>query len=289
MEINPVLKTLLYEDIFNFPLYKKEIWSFLISDRKISSKKFELFLKDPRIYFDEKTKLYGLKKNEKFYKSRIDKKNKSSKNEEIVNRAIYFLSKIPTIQMIGISGSMAQFSGNEDDDIDLFLLVEKNTVWISRFFSVIFLKLNGIYRSDKNYKNKICLNMITDQYLLSLDRHDLYSAFEIAQLRPRLSRNHSYEKFISSNNWINKLLPNFDSSFNLIKISADPSPKYLQFIFEILLILRFEKLTQFIQLIYMKKRTKETVGNHILAFHPRDSRGEIMKKYNLSIFSTRGY
>ena len=36
-----ILTTLLYSDIFSFPLTKDELWKFLISEKKISREEFE--------------------------------------------------------------------------------------------------------------------------------------------------------------------------------------------------------------------------------------------------------
>ncbi len=41
-----IIKTLLYSDIFNFPLSKDELWQYLISSEKIDRNEFELALKN---------------------------------------------------------------------------------------------------------------------------------------------------------------------------------------------------------------------------------------------------
>lgn len=289
MEINPVLKTLIYESIFNFPLYREEIWKFLISNKKISFEEFEAYLKSAHINYDKKTNLYGISDDKKLYLSRAERKNNSLIKEKVASRAIKNLSKIPTIELIAVSGSLAQFSAKKEDDVDLFLLVKKNTVWTTRLFCVIFLKLTGMYRSDRDFRDKICLNMITDTYDFPVDRKDLYNAFEIAQMRPKFSRGDSYHAFILANPWVKEFLPNYTSFVEKEKRQIVRKNKPIIFLFSLLGYINFENIAQILQLAYMRKRTNETVGRHLLAFHPRDFRSEVLIKYNSLLTRTRGH
>jgi hypothetical protein len=274
---NPAINTLIYESIFDFPLKREEIWKFLISDKKVSRGNFEKLLSDKRIVFDKKTNLYSLTKNNKIFTGRLFREKTSFEKNKIAISAAYLLSKIPTVNLVGVSGSLAQYSARQNDDIDIFIICKKNSVWTTRFFAVIILKLKNIYRTDKDINNKICLNMLTDSYSFSEKRKDLYDAFEIAQLRPIYSRNNTYEEFLDHNKWINIYLPNFfyiknktigeeikESRLNTLLLYTLPT---------------FEKITKLIQKIYMKKITTETVTDHFLAFHPRDFKSEILGKY----------
>ena len=275
---NPVIKTLIYESIFDFPLKKEEIWKYLISDKPVGKKDFEEYLKDKKIYFDKKTGLYSLKKNNEIFQKRLVRERISLEKNKIAKRSAKFLSVIPTIELVGISGSLAQFSSDEDDDIDFFIICRKNTVWTTRFFAVVFLKFKNLYRTDTQIKDKICLNMITDTYSFSRDRKDLYNAFEIAQMRP-FFKNKSYEKFIYENSWVNKFLPNFKIPFPKIESFDKSENKILDIFLKIILVLQFEKAAKLIQKIYMKRITSETVTDTLLAFHPRDFKVEIMQKF----------
>lgn len=281
MQNNPVLRTLIYESIFNFPLRESEIWNFLISDRKISKKSFSKLLKDKNIRYDKKTKLYYLKGKEESIRKRIKTEKIGARKLILARNVSSSLSKIPTIKLIGVSGSLALGGCEAEDDIDLFIVCRKNTVWTTRFFAVAYLKLKRIYREKKSYKDKICLNMIMDGYKFSQNRRDLYTAFEIAKLRPIFSRKKAHDAMIRSNDWIRKFMPNVSPKHYADGIDDNRSERFIDVLFYILEKLKFEKFAKFAQLFYMKKITNEEVSDNILAFHPRDFRKEILQKFEV--------
>jgi|SRR3989344_179574 len=289
MRSNPVLKTLIYESIFNFPLNRLEIWKFLISDKKISKKSFVKFLKDKSITYDKKSGFYCLANKKDSIKRRLEAEKISINKLKLARKVTFTLAKIPTIKLIGISGSLALGSSSESDDIDLFIVCKKNTIWTTRLFSVILLKLMGAYRESDNFKDKICLNMIVDNFLFPRNRRDLYTAFEITKLRPVSSKNNAHRKLIMSNSWIDKFMPNVLSEAGRVKQEEYDDDKLISYFFSILEKIKFEKLAKISQLLYMKKRTTEEVSDHFLAFHPRDFRKEILTQFDVLIGSTRGH
>ena len=65
-----ILKTLLYSDIFNYPLSKEEIWKFLISKNKEDKQIFLRCLSLKNSPFDHKKNLYFIKGREGIIKKR---------------------------------------------------------------------------------------------------------------------------------------------------------------------------------------------------------------------------
>lgn len=289
MDNNPVLKTLIYESIFNFPLYGFEIWKFLINDKKIDKKTFAKLLKNKGVAYDKKTSLYYLINKKNSISRRLEAEKISADKLKLAQKIALALAKIPTIRLIGISGSLALGSSSKGDDIDLFIVCKKNTTWTTRLFSVILLKLMGAYRKNDNFKDKICLNMIVDNYSFPKDRRDLYTAFEITKLRPVFSKNNAHNELLRSNSWIGKFMPNFLSGIDKEKVENYNRNILISYFFSIINKMKFEKLAKNFQLSYMKRRTNEEVSDHLLAFHPRDFKKEIMTKFDMLIGSTRGH
>src|SRR6185295_5358176 len=164
MANNPVIDTLLYESIFSSSFNKKNLWKFLISEKKISKEKFEGFIADSRILYNNKTHEFYLKN-----KKVSDKKRNSKKIEKAV-KAAHILSFIPSINFIGISGSLALDKASESDDIDFFIISKENTIWTTRFFAVISMKALGLYRDSRNFQDKICLNMFVSKLSFPVER-----------------------------------------------------------------------------------------------------------------------
>ena len=132
-----------------------------------------------------------------------------------MSRALIFskiLSRIPTILLIGISGSLSMNNAQSTDDIDFFIITRKNSLWITRLFVVALLLVFGQKRSrfSKEAKDKVCTNMFLSEDVLQIPRRDqnLYIAHEIAQLKTVYSRNDMYENFFASNRWMYSYFPN---------------------------------------------------------------------------------
>jgi hypothetical protein len=276
-----ILKTLIYSDLFNYPLNKDELWYFLKSDKKIAKKTFLQTLGNLPESMIKKKGFYCLSGKETIIIERRLKKKINHDKYLLAKNAARLLFFIPTVLLIGISGSVALNNADDSDDIDLFLISKKNRIWTTRLLCLLILQLMGLRRSRRSLieKDKICINMIIDERNLNFpeSRHDLFTAHEIGQLYPLFTRNNTYFAFINANNWAIKLMPNI---FNKIKshtqISKMDNPAYM-IIFNPL----FELLAKKLQLWQIVKNiTSETVTDYMLAFHPFDHRISIMKQFN---------
>lgn len=278
-----ILKTLIYSDIFDFPLTREEIWKFLIG-KKIDKKTFEKDLEATPLGCNRK--FYFLSGRKDLVAERNKKKEIGQKKIKIAKKIIKKLSLVPTVLFIGISGGLALENAKADDDIDLFVITSKNSLWITRLLLVILLILMGKYRGRGNppaggESNKICLNMLINEQSLMFekDRQNLYTAHEIVQLRPMFSRDNVYNKFLFANKWVEKFMPNAIDRIKNHESRIMGRRKPLFVIHNSLFI--FEKLAKVLQLLYMRKHiTKETVSDRMLAFHPYEYKNYVLKEYN---------
>ena len=282
-----ILKTLIYSDIFDFPLTKEDLWRFLVVARSVDRTSFEKALNEfPPVKWEHKWEhrkgFYFLSGREKIVSKRIKRKKESQKKLNLAGKVIQKLSLVPTVLFVGISGGLALENSDEKDDIDLFVITSKNSLWITRLILVLLLILMGQYRGRGNpplggESNKICLNMLIDEKGLMLERsrQNLYTAHEIVQLKPIFDRNSTYNKFLSANKWVTKFLPNGI----VIKKLSNEVIKNKKLNYPITDLLNY--LAKAIQLWYMKEhRTRETVGDHFLAFHPFEYKDHVLKEYN---------
>lgn len=278
-----VLKTLLYADIFNFPLRRKELWKFLISNKLYSEKKlFQDLLKLKQLITFDKTYIF-LKERKKLIKIRERRGKVSKAKLKKADKIIKKISLIPTIKFIGISGALSMRNSEEKDDIDIFVITQNNFVWTTRLLMVLSLMLLGVYRRNNsgNHKDKICLNMILDEnnMIFKENSWNLYTAHEIIQLIPLFERDGVYTNFIKANNWYKNFLPNAISAKNNY---LKKKTSYYDYIFiTFLKIIFIEKILKFIQIRYMQKKiTNEIIKNGFLAFHPFNYKDYILANYN---------
>jgi hypothetical protein len=288
-----VLKTLIYSDIFNFPLTKNELWKFLISKEKISRdlfeksllqlinfEKFDIFNFDKQIVY--KDGYFCLAARESIIQKRKKNKVEVQKKLRIAYKAAYYLSFIPSIQYIGISGGLAINNVGESDDIDFFIITKKHTLFITRFLILMLLELLNLRRkrNETNAPNKICVNLLIDETRLSWPdkSRDLYIAHEIIQTRVLFERNEMSKKFYDANNWVKEFFPNFNKRQSFISEKSQTNYFTLQFISFFLTLWPLERLMQKLQEFYMKKhKTTEIVSKAFIALHPKDYKFKTME------------
>ncbi len=275
-----ILKTLLYSDIFNYPLKKEEIHYFLISNKKTSIKVIDKNLKNIK-EIDFKNGYYFLKGKERLVAIREKREKYSLVKLKKLKKLVKKLSLIWTIKFIGISGNLALKNTERKDDIDLFIISAKNTIWITRFLTIIMLKFLGVYRKrgEKKIRDKICTNMFIDESNLgfSKKRRNIYTAHELVQLKPLFNKKNIYQKFLLSNKWALNYLPNAfeDINFKEVLISKNNSTDKQNYFVRVV-----NHIIKIPQVIYMQKhKTSEEVSDKILAFHPFDYQDYVLRLY----------
>lgn len=284
-----ILKTLTYSDIFDFPLRKDELFEFLVSDKSVSKDAFEKSL-DKLIkkgLISYKSQYYCLKKREQIIQKRAENILEVSKKLKIAQKAARFISYIPTIQFIGISGGLAMHDVEREDDIDFFIIVKHKTLYISRVWILGLLQILKLRRTrlDKNPADKICVNFMLDEKNLNFpkDKRDIYIAHEIVQVKPLFERDNTYGKFLKANNWTKKFFPNPQPQNSYLLQKSTTRDIFKTFIF-ILKFSPFANLLKWVQIRYLQKhQTIEKVTDYAIAFHPNDYRVQTLKKMNLKL------
>ena len=251
------LVSIIYHDIFDYPLTIFELIKWNAGDKVKLLKNQDIKVVGKRGYF-------FIKDREGIILKRFMRKRISARKVVIAKRAAKILSFIPTIKMVAVTGALAMENANEEADIDLMIITSKGTLWTTRLFTLLLLDILGIPRrkyGDRNQKNKLCLNIWLDENNLAWRKRNMFTAHEIAQIKPLVNKEETYEKFISKNKWITDYWP------NAVKVQSYPRqtnlrPSLLTF---------FEPLTRKFQLWYMKdKVTREVITPTRALFHPVD-------------------
>lgn len=184
------LVTFLYHDIFDYPLTKQDLHKWQCKYKLSGLKDFQV---------NSKNGYYFLKGRESIVRQRIKRQKYSEKKLKIAHKAIKTLIKIPTIKMIGITGSVAMLSAKKESDIDFLIITSKGWLWTTRLLTYALLNIFSLpYRNagDKEEEDKLCLNMWIDETDLIFKQRNLYTAHEIAQILPIANKDNTYERFI---------------------------------------------------------------------------------------------
>ncbi len=275
-----VIRTLSYFDIFDYPLTFSEIKKYLCCKKEISDDELydSITLVSVIQEFDGFYYLLGRSKIVQMRVERYEISTGKLAKAKIISR---ILSYIPTIKYIGISGSLSMNNTALSDDIDLFFITRKNTLWITRFFVNVILLLARQKRKKRNKyaKDKICPNMFMDESRLTFGpkQRTLYTAHEIVQMKSLEDKYSSYQNLLTKNKWIRDYLPNITIE--------QVRTRRLSFVKRLLIksIQPIERVSYLLQKAYMRKITGETIQRTKAAFHPIDKQKIIMDMYTLRV------
>ncbi|MFI5265196.1 MAG: hypothetical protein ACHQT7_00440 [Candidatus Levyibacteriota bacterium] len=280
---NAIIKTLCYAQIFSYPLTEAELWRYLLHNKKVSKKRFTAHLSQNLQVFERRDDYVVLRGDAKLIEERIKRhaiSTKKLKKAILVSRILFY---IPTVQLIGVSGSLSMYNAKREDDIDLFFITSKNFLWTTRFLVNALLWLLGQkrMRAETYAQDKICPNMFMPEDHLHIKKpnQNMYTAHEVVQMKVLFAKEHIYQKFLSQNTWVIRHMPNAfvvpDSAIKQKKHSLHFLASFLSPI---------EKLLYSAQYFYMKKRiTNEKVTKTIASFHPSYHKEAILALYDLKI------
>ncbi|MBU2460163.1 hypothetical protein KKG44_03550, partial [Patescibacteria group bacterium] len=205
------LATIAYADIFDYPLTLEECDMWRICTPNTDSRIHEWSNIVTRLKKRDRI-FYSLRRDRSIIDKREDRARWSAKKINIARRMARVLRFIPTIRLIGVTGGLAMYNTEKNDDIDFFCIAASGTLWISRFLAVAFMEVFGRRRrpADVRVKDKICLNMFMseDALCVPVQEQDLYTAHEVLQMRVLWERGGVYRAFLRANGWVRNFLPN---------------------------------------------------------------------------------
>lgn len=237
--------TLSYSDNFVFPLKEEEIkdrlpkvwdWNFLTassdSTKKAPINKNDLTkslekLESNQIIKKLKTNnsaYYFLKNRQHLVQLRLNKIDVAKKRQLAIKEACQWLKRFPSIKALALTGSSAVNNADFADDLDFCLIVQKNTLWITRFFVILLAKILGKQpqidaQAKKNKIHAWCFNLWLDEGSLNITKRgsSIYQAYEIKQMRWLFDRANIQEKIVSANSKLAQMIELYLNKQQLVK------------------------------------------------------------------------
>ena len=215
-----VLKTLLYFDVFYYPLKFDEVFE----NMPVAISKEDL-RDDLQCLVEEDL----IKEEQGFYllssssgNSIVRRLKGNAEASETMHMAYSYSKKIasfPFISGVCISGGLSKNYYDEHSDIDYFVITKPNRLWICRSIFILYYKT-----LSKKEKNNYCLNyFISEADLLIPDKND-FVATELAYLLPTVNYT-LYKRILRENNWYKSKFLNKGELPNLNCIDT-PAPWY---------------------------------------------------------------
>lgn len=270
-----ILTTLAYRSVFKSGLSFHQLATYLISDEKID---FDLYKK--RLNNLIKSKKVGMKKNAYFLVGEKPlswpKRSKNSKEHlEYMEHALKKLERVKWIKMLAITGSVAAHNAKKEDDVDIFVITEKNRLWLTRLFVVLLLKAMNLYRTDSHSSKKLCPNIFVDESSMEWEKskRSVYVAHEILMMHPIINKDDTYFKFVKKNDWVFDYFSNYNMHL--------PKRVHLKGSYESALVDFAEKILMKAQIWFMKRRqTTEITTKRLIHFNKMDHSEGILEKFH---------
>ncbi len=222
-----VLRTLLYYDIWEYPLTLRELHCFLPVNG-VDYDRFQALITRDGPGEDVRHVdgyYFPATRNPEIVNTRKERERNADQLWRIARVSMHIIKRFPFVRGVFVSGDLSKNATTRQSDIDFFLVTSPQRVWISRTLLIIFKKVFLL-----NRKKYFCLNNFTAQDHLGLDEQNIFLATEIAHLKPLFNSNLHHE-YLQSNQWIRKFFPNFDTSA-LARPAVNERPSILQRLFE---------------------------------------------------------
>ncbi|GHN00389.1 hypothetical protein WSM22_18780 [Cytophagales bacterium WSM2-2] len=196
-----LLRSVLYFDIFNYPLTAKEIASFSNLPTNISIQALLDELVTSRTLF-QLGEFYSIQNNPALNERRVKGNALAKQKMEQAKKYSGIISAFPFVRAVMLSGSISKNYMDEKSDIDYFIITAPKRLWVVRtamaFFRRVFL-LN----SHKNF----CTNYFLDTENLTIPDQNIFTTVELLTLKPMYGTQ-CIESFHRANPWTNEFLPN---------------------------------------------------------------------------------
>ena len=222
-----ILATLAYFDIFDYPLTHTEILQFLQKQsvsEDVNSELRQLVFNNQVFKSDE---FYSLQNDHNLVRRRRSGNNKARGLLATAQKVAGLISTFPFVRGVAVSGSLSKNFADENSDIDFFIIMAPNRLWLGRTLLHCFKKLTFLVKKQDWF----CMNYFVDESALQIKEKNIYTATEVATLMP-LRGIDAFQRFFAENKWYRFYLPNHTMRVAYMEDVKKPVlKKFTEFVF----------------------------------------------------------
>lgn len=198
-----ILCTLAYADLFDYPLTAAELAHYLIGQPATAQEVAEVLRGHPLLAgrVASSDGFFFLAGRDGLVATRRKRGAVSARLWRRARRYSALLGRLPFVRMVAVTGALAMDNAGANPDIDLLVVSRPGRVWICR--RLLILAVRGI----RLLGDEICPNFILAADSLGIADHDLFTAHELAQMRP-VGGYAVYRRMLAQNGWLAAFLPN---------------------------------------------------------------------------------
>lgn len=198
------LKTMLYFDIFDYPLTEEQLYFFFLGqevtrDELVKACQSPLFTQN----VEKQNGFYYLKGKSWLVQHRHELEKRAEELWQMAVGAARRIRHLPLVRGIYISGDLSKGVAGHDSDIDFLIITAANRVWLCKFFLAVFRRIPRF-----NPHKLLCFNYLISESQLELEEKNIFNAIEIASLAPLYNLT-IFNRFLSANRWAAKYFPQY--------------------------------------------------------------------------------
>ena len=199
-----IVNTLLYYDIFNYPLKSSEVFRFLgmnsITERDVLVALNKL-TEDLIVFRFED--FYSIQPTEETVHRRKKGNLAAEGFYQLAHTKAAFIAKFPFVRAVLASGSLSKGYMDEKSDLDFFIITAPKRLWIARTLLVTYKRF-FLFNSHKYF----CANYFVDEHHLEIEEKNLFTATELATALPLYGAQY-YKRLMAENLWLKGFFPNY--------------------------------------------------------------------------------
>ncbi len=198
-----IINTLLYFDVFNYPLKREEI--FENCSTRLSLKEFDDLLNGllETNVLQQLNGFYFVNSiNTLSIEQRVKANSLASNKIKEAYKYSKRIAKFPFVKAVCISGSLSKNYYDEKSDVDYFIVTKANRLWLCR--TLFTLHYKTLSTKKREY---YCLNYYISESDLFIPDKNHFVAMELAHLVPTVNYD-LYLNLLEANNWHQMYLPN---------------------------------------------------------------------------------
>lgn len=192
----------------NFPFTLDEATKYFLPKSNLSSEELR-YLLTRQDYADLKFTVkddYLLTTDDQSLRSRFEREQVSAaKLESAASFAKLLTRLVPFIRTIAVTGSVAYGSADKWDDVDLFVITERNRLWLSTFLMLLQIRLYKLLELRAAHLLPFCLSYLHDEEGFSNEsqrsRTNPLFARELLKAKP-VAGTEEYRRILEENRWV---------------------------------------------------------------------------------------
>ncbi len=205
-----ILKTVVYSDLFDYALTPREIAHYLIEsvgtqEQVRSVLSLRRWLDGQLVEVDGHVTLRG---RESLVQRRREREMASRRLWRAARVFAWFLSRLPFVRMIAVTGTLSMDNCVRQDDVDVLIVAAGGRVWLARAFVILAVYLGRLARTT------LCPNYVLSEESLDIGPRSIYVAHEFIQMVPMYGFE-VYHRMRAVNSWTTHFLPNAGRSLHI--------------------------------------------------------------------------